>query len=212
LDGVTLQIVQFPRQHFSVCNSVRIDIVIVMTPHFDGVWNLVASIAAGAWNAAKASGPLWTALAGVFIGAWLTRSREQAAWLRNCEKEEWKELYSALSKSELVLASLMANHVSGTQEQRQKAFDNFTTTSRDTNVILRNRFFTHSILQQSGLIPQWWTVRQHILNAVLNNTLTQDNLNTLGNEFDRIQSEIRRMALASMTTQTTFHGLLFWKH
>jgi hypothetical protein len=164
-----------------------------------------------AWNAAKASGPLLTALAGVFIGAWLTRSREQEAWIRNCEKEEWKELNSALSKVELLLSSLMATTLCGAHKQRLETLDNFTNATRETNVILRTRFFTHTKLQQSGLVPQWWAIRRTVLDAVANNTLTQDKLDTFANEFDRIQSEIRQIALASMAPKTLLQRLQFWK-
>src|ERR1700761_921061 len=110
-----------------------------MPPIFDSVWNTYV----------KDSIPLISALIGAFGGGivsgfvvhWLTRSREREGWVRDCEKEEWKELFMALTKSETTLAAFSAAYASGIQEERQKALDAFTVASREANLMLRSRLF-----------------------------------------------------------------------
>lgn len=65
--------------------------------------------------------PIAAAAVGAFVGSigggivsgflvhWLTRSREQEAWVRNCEKEEWRELITALTKAEIAISTLVAD-------------------------------------------------------------------------------------------------------
>lgn len=60
-----------------------------------------------AWDAIKATVLWWSPVVAGFIGSygtnWLTRSREQEAWIRACEKEEWRELFTALTRTETML-------------------------------------------------------------------------------------------------------------
>jgi hypothetical protein len=49
------------------------------------------------WEWIKTLLPLIGAVGVVFLGAWLTRSRERKHWLNDCRKEEYRELINTLT-------------------------------------------------------------------------------------------------------------------
>jgi hypothetical protein len=73
--------------------------MIAMPPLFASVWNTYVKDAVPIVAAIIAA--LVGGISSGFFVHWLTRSREQEASVRDSDKEEWRELLSALTKIEM---------------------------------------------------------------------------------------------------------------
>jgi hypothetical protein len=49
----------------------------------------------------------------------LTKSREQETWARNCAREEWRELVTALSKAEMAILRFANAKTSSTLDNKK---------------------------------------------------------------------------------------------
>ena len=173
----------------------------------------LASIIDSAWSTAKVSGPLLTALAGIFIGAWLTRSREQAAWLRSCEKEEWKELLTALVNAETAFGRMAAFIMSDIFSQPVDAAHINALSTAVTEVYRTQyaRIFIYDALDRGHLLEQWHAVQDSAYKAIRNNQLSKQALTSVANDFSELRSLVRKVALERMAPKTTLQRLQFWK-
>ena len=180
-----------------------------MTQIFDSIWNTYI----------KDSMPIAAAIVGAFGGGilsgflvhWLTRSREQEAWLRNCEKEEWRELLSALTTTENFLARLSVATVKGNAQQKQEAIDAYEQACYSANRVLFDRLYINDDLEGDLLPARWRSVQSTIESALIAQTYTIELLREIMNEFEPIKSDLRKVALKRFTPKTAFQRLQFWK-
>jgi hypothetical protein len=124
-----------------------------MTPSVLIVWNFLAR----AWSVI---GPL----AGVCIGAWLSRSWQRKQWVLESKKGEWRELISCLSQSahfilnnspHLIGPGGMGGLKSGEQErQSDEAIDR-------GHTVIADRIFIADIMEREKIGDRWLAVVKH---------------------------------------------------
>jgi hypothetical protein len=157
-----------------------------------------------AWDAIKDTALWWSPVVAGFIGAvgvhLLTQSREQAAWIRNCEKEEWKELVTAMTTAEVSLigvATAAKNNVLTLElldEYQRVAMDAFRTAL--------DRIYISESLANYGLANRWGSVQTLFLE--------DHNADAACAQYASIKATI--VALATrQNKKTTIQRLQFWK-
>ena len=158
----------------------------------------------------------WSPIVAGFIGAfgvhWLTRSRELEAWVRNCQKEEWKELLSALTKAELALANLaaglrselLANYADGVMEEYKTAVN-------DAYRTLHDRLFIQAALEKHNLPEQWDAIRTGVHDLIHSQVIARKSLAGYSGEFGRIKRLMRIVALEQTAPKSFWQRLKFWR-
>ena len=180
-----------------------------MNPFFDSIWNTyikysipIVSATIGALGGGIVSG---------FVVHWLTRSREQEAWLRSCVKEEWKELFMQLGKMEHSTISLANAYKSGDSSAIRKELDSMADNDNDLHIMSHSRLFIREDLQKSRLFRQWFeTYSAHVKAA---SVLDEEQQFALGDEFDRIHYEMRAVMMSQLAPQRQWRWrrLQFWE-
>jgi hypothetical protein len=85
---------------------------------------------------------------------WLPRSRDQEAWARNCEREEWKELFMMLGKMEHFTITLAGVYRRGTPEEKIQELDRLGVLFEEVHVLLHSKFSVQAPLEKFRLIRQ----------------------------------------------------------
>lgn len=159
---------------------------------------------------------MWNPIVAGFIGALvvhlLTRSREQEAWVRNCKKEEWRELLSALTKAEFALTGFVVAVRSEPEQspERERLFDLYESAVADAYRVLLDRIFIHAALEKDSLSAQWEYIRSNVHSAH-RTLISEDNLVTRLGEFVRLKRLMREAALNQTAPKGVWHRLLFRK-
>lgn len=145
---------------------------------------------------------------------WLTQSREQAAWIRNCEKEEWTELLTALVNAETAFNRVAALITSDVFPQHVDAGHIAALASSVTDVyrILFDKLFIHDALAQGHLLEQWHKVQDGAYKAVRNTIVSRHDLMNVATGFAGLRSLMRDAALERMAPKTALQRLRFWKN
>jgi hypothetical protein len=105
----------------------------------DTEMQFVLSIAKAAWFLIVAARPAIGPLAGVVIGAWLSRSWQKKQWALDSKKTEYRELISTLSQSVQCLAENLPSAVPGLGTLVSDEFIGIvpSTTLEPANVVVR---------------------------------------------------------------------------
>jgi hypothetical protein len=163
--------------------------------------------------------PIVLALIGAFAGGIvsgfpvhsLTRSREHEAWIRNCVKEEWKELFTQHGKMEHAAIGLAVAYRSGKPDSIAKELMLALDQENELHVILHSRMFIQGHLEESHLMRQWWNTNSEYLQIVKGRSINEEELSALGRDFDRIHTDMRALMLRELTPQRQWRRLKFWK-
>jgi hypothetical protein len=93
-----------------------------------------------------------------FVVHVLTRSREREAWVRNCEKEEWRELFKVMTKAEVSLLRLGR----AMKENRADAdyVMDYDVAWREAMTVMLDRIFIVGALGRTGAIARWMEIKR----------------------------------------------------
>lgn len=99
----------------------------------------------------------WGPVLAGFIGALgvhlLTRSREREFWIRDCEKEEWRELVTAMTKAEVLLVEVGSAFKNKTITNEQ--LDVFNKAAIDAYRTILDRIFIADVIARTQLMERW---------------------------------------------------------
>jgi hypothetical protein len=101
------------------------------------------------WNSQL---PAWLGvLIGVVTGHYLTRSWQREQWLRDCRKEEFRELLTTLTRSYAVLVPLGARHGVLDAEARRALAE----ASASALTVLRDRIYVAEDVKRDQILHLW---------------------------------------------------------
>jgi hypothetical protein len=105
-------------------------------------------------------GPL-AGLAGVFVGAWLSRSWQQSHWERDNRKAEYRELISGLSQSTYSIMDNFNSRVGDVNLTSDKDYLQETdgATSGGYNLI-SDRLFIAEVMKRENIRDRWLPILQ----------------------------------------------------
>ncbi|MDR3723518.1 MAG: hypothetical protein P4K83_03415 [Terracidiphilus sp.] len=144
---------------------------------------------------------------------WLTRSREQEAWIRNCEKEEWRELLSVLTKAEEALSRLaLAYHVNP-EDQTPAELQAFSDATEEAFRTMDDRLFIYEPLNTKDKLAMQWlrTHNEQMRGLDDHESLTEDSIALWRAKFYDLKDKMRTLALASFKKESFLQRLQFWK-
>ena len=95
---------------------------------------------------------LTAAIIGAFVVHWLTRSRENANWVRDSRIREWQELLETLSKS--YVTQLMDPHAYDDESKKQYNVSKAVALA-DVDVMLSTRIFISEDVEQLDVRMRW---------------------------------------------------------
>jgi hypothetical protein len=164
------------------------------------------------WPVLHDSAIWWSPIVAGFIGAfgvhWLTRSRELEAWVRNCQKEEWKELLSALTKAELAVAHLAAGLRSEfLPDYEVGVMEEYKITLNDAYRTLHDRLFIEAALERHNLPAQWDAIRTGVHDLIRSQVIARKSLEGYSGEFGRIKRLMRNVALEQIAPKSFWQRL-----
>jgi hypothetical protein len=168
------------------------------------------------WSILHDTAIWWSPIVAGFIGAFgvhlLSQSRELEAWVRNCQKEEWKELLSTLTKAELALANLAAGLRSELlPDYATGVIEEYKTAVNDAYRTLHDRLFIQAALEKHNLPEQWDAIRTGIHDLIHSEVFVQESLISYSGEFGRIKRLMRNVALEQTAPKSFGQRLIFWR-
>jgi hypothetical protein len=97
------------------------------------------------------------ALAGIVVGHFLTRSSQHEQWLRDCRKQEFKEVVSAMSSLIIQHMIYAGSQGSDMPQSKQTYLDAY----RATSVILCDRIYIHDDLKEGNIPNRFYAIMEH---------------------------------------------------